>query len=98
MGRADLRDVHGQARVLADEDARCPCVVEVDVREEQVRDVRELDASRGERRVQRRDAAARPAVLQREPVVGLDEVDADPAVVPAVQEVERLVRHVRHAR
>ena len=51
--------------------------------------------SRGERVVERRDTAARPAVLQGEPVVGLDEVDADPAVVPAVHEVERLVRHAR---
>ena len=37
--RADLRDVHLQARVLAHEHARGAGVVEVDVREEQVADV-----------------------------------------------------------
>ena len=42
--RADLRDVHLQARVLADEHARGAGVVEVDVREQQVADVGEREA------------------------------------------------------
>ena len=48
--RADRRDVHLEARVLADERARGACVVEVDVREEEVPDVLELEAAAGERR------------------------------------------------
>ena len=43
--RADLRDVNLQRRVLAHERARGAGMVEVDVREEQVPDVAELEAS-----------------------------------------------------
>ena len=42
MRRADRRDVHLEARMLADQDARRARMVEVDVREEQMPDVRQL--------------------------------------------------------
>jgi hypothetical protein len=37
---------------------------------------------------ERRDAARRPAVEEREPVVGLDEVAPDDALVAAMVEVD----------
>ena len=46
-------------------------------------------------RVQRRQAARRAAVVEREPVLGLDEICADPPWIPAVEKVERLVGHAR---
>ena len=83
----------GERGMLADERSRRAGVVEVDVREEQVLHVAELDAARRERVVQRRKAARRPAVEEGEPVLGLDEVGADPALVAAVEQVEWLVAH-----
>jgi hypothetical protein len=85
--------VDGQVRVLAHEGARCACVVEVDVREQQVPQVAHLGASLRQAVAERGQAARRPAVVQRETVVRLDEVGADTAGITAVQEVERLVRH-----
>ena len=85
MRRADLGDVHAQLGVLADERAGGAGVVEVDVREQQVADVGELEAAVGERLLQRREAGGRAAVVQREPVVGLEQVAADDALVLVVQ-------------
>jgi pimeloyl-ACP methyl ester carboxylesterase len=52
-------------------------VVEVDVREEQVTDVRQREPVRGEPGLEPRERRGRPAVEQRAAVVGLDDVDAD---------------------
>ena len=88
--RADLRDVNDQAGVLPHQRPGRSGVVEVDVGEEEVAQVAELDPAGRDRLAQRREAARRAAVEEREPVVGLDEVGADPAGITAVQEVERL--------
>jgi hypothetical protein len=88
MRGADLGDVDLQLRVLTDEDARGPGVVEVDVAEEQVAQFCELEAVLLEPPFERRDAARGPAVEEREPVVGLDEVAPDDALVAAVVEVD----------
>jgi hypothetical protein len=80
--RADLGDVHLQARVLPHERARGARMVEVDVREQQVTQVLQLEPALGEPRLQLRDTARRPAVVQREPVVGLEQVGADDPLVP----------------
>ena len=93
---ADLRDVHLQRRVLAHERAGGAGVVEVDVREEQMADVAELEAALREPGLQRRDARRRPAVVEREAVVGLDDVAADVAGEALVEQVDRLERGRRH--
>ena len=94
---ADRGDMDGERRVLAHERPGGARVIEVDVREEEVLQVADLRAARAERVAKRREAARRTAVEEREPVVRLDEVRGDPVGVPAVQEVERLVRHRRDA-
>ncbi len=63
---ADLRDVHLKPRMLADEHACRPRVVEVDVREKQVADVGEVEAPLREPCLQVRDACRRTAVEERE--------------------------------
>ena len=88
--RADLRDMDDQPGVLPHERPGRSGVVEVDMGEEEVMQVADLDAAGPERLAQRRDAARRAAVEEREPVVRLDQVRGDPAGVPAVQKVERL--------
>ncbi len=93
----DLGDVDDQGGVLTHERAGRARVVEMDVREEQVLQVADLRAAGAERVAERREAARRAAVEERQPVVRLDEVRGDSAGVPAVQEVERLVRHPRDA-
>ena len=90
VGRADLRDVHLQAGVLPHEHARRSRMVEVDVREQQVSYVGELEAALREARLQLRHAGRGPAVLQREPVLGLEQVRADHPLVAEVAQVERL--------
>src|SRR5439155_26218864 len=74
MRRADFRHVYLQARVPPDERSRRAGVVEVDVRQEQVPDVLQREAARGEPRLERLEARARAAVEEREAVVGVDEV------------------------
>ena len=82
--------MHLQPRVLAHEHARRARMVEVDVREQQVAHVGELEAALGEPGLQLGHAGRRPAVLQREPVVGLEQVGADHPLVAEVAQVERL--------
>jgi hypothetical protein len=93
--RADLGDVHLQTRMLADEHARRAGVVEVDVRKQQVAHVGELEAARREPGLQFGHAGRRPAVLQRRPVVGREQVRADHPLVAEVAQVER-PRHQLH--
>ena len=68
--RADLRDVNLEARMLADERARGPGVVEMDVREQQVAEVGELEA-----------ALARRSFRAGMPVEGPQSLSASPSVV-----------------
>ena len=75
--------------MLADEGAGGAGVVEVDVREEKMADVRQLEPALGETGLQRVDARRRAAVVDRRPVVGLDQVRADDAL-GLVVEVDRL--------
>ena len=74
--------MHLQRRVLADERAGGPGVVEVDVGEEEMADLAELEPSLGEARLQRRHARRRAAVEERRAVVGLDDVAADVPLAP----------------
>ena len=97
VGRPDLRDVHLEPGVLADEGAGGTGVVEVDVGEEEMADVRQLEPALGETRLQRVDARRRPAVVNGRPIVGLDQVRADDAL-GLVVEVDRLVQGARRAR
>jgi hypothetical protein len=83
--RSDLGNVNAQPGVFADERAGGTGMVEVDVREKQVADVGEGEPAVGEGRLQRRDAGGRPAVVEREPVVGLEQVAGDDALVLVVQ-------------
>ena len=92
---ADLRDVHLQARLLADENAGRACVVEVDVREQEMAEVGQRDAQLGESLLQRRDARGGPAVVEPEAVLGLEQVHADHALLALVVKVHRIRR--RHA-
>ena len=78
--------------MLADERAGSAGVVEVDVREQQVADVGQGQAALGEPLLQGGDARRGPAVVEREPVGGLEQVDADDALVALVVEVERIRR------
>ena len=82
-----------QRGVLADEDACRARVVEVDVGEQQVADVAGARAARAEGCAKRGNARRGAAVEQREAVVRLDEVCADPAGVAEVDEVEGRRRH-----
>ncbi len=97
MRGADLRHVHLQLGVLADEHARRARVVEVDVREEQVPHVAELESALGQAGLQRGQADRGPAVLQRGPVLGLEQVGADHSLAAEVVQVERLWRHAADA-
>ena len=93
MRRADLGDVHLQTRVLADEHAGRARVVEVDVREQQVAQIGDGEPALVQDGPERVDVRGRPAVEQRRPVVGLEQVAADHALVPEVKQVERLDGH-----
>jgi hypothetical protein len=82
--RADLRNVDLEPGVLAHQRARRARVVEVDVRQQQVAHILQLEPALTEPRLQLRDAARGAAVLQRRPVVGLEQVAADHPLVPKV--------------
>jgi hypothetical protein len=60
------------------------------VREEQVPDLAELQAAGGESGHQARDRGCRAAVVERRPVIGLNEIDADHTLAALVVEVDRL--------
>jgi hypothetical protein len=94
---SDFRDVHLEPRVLADEHTRRARVVEMNVRKEQMAHVRQDETALRQLRLQRRDARRRSAVLEREPVLGLDEVDADDALDTFVVQIKRIRRARRHA-
>ena len=88
--RADRRHVNLKAGVLADEGSRGARVVEVDVGQEEVAEVGQGEAVRGEPLLQPADTDRRPAVEERRPVVRLQDVDADDLLGRLVVEVDRL--------
>jgi hypothetical protein len=63
-------------------------VVEVDVGEQEVPDVAELVPALRQSGLERAEAARGPAVEEREPVLGLEQIDPDRARVAAVEEVD----------
>src|SRR6266511_2586404 len=67
--RADLGDVHLDVRVRAHDVPGCPCVVEVDVREEQMPDLREIDAA-----LELGETRGGPAVEECRPLRRLDAI------------------------
>jgi hypothetical protein len=69
----------------------------VDVRQQQVLHVAELHAAAPEGVVQSPEAARRPAVEEGEALIGFDQVGGDPALVAAVEKVERLAVHTEDA-
>jgi hypothetical protein len=80
MRRADRRDVHLQLRVLAHEHSCRARVVEVDVREQQVRHVLQFQSTPLQARLQGRHAGGRPAVEERRAVGCVQQVGADHAL------------------
>ena len=90
---ADLGDVDVERGMAANEHAGRAGVVEVDVGEQEVRDVGELEASLLQLGLEPLDARGRPAVEERGPVVGLDHVRADRLLVAEVEEIDRVAGH-----
>jgi len=82
--------------MLAHERARGTCVVEVDVREQEVADVLELEPAGREAFLQRRDAGGRAAVVEDRAVGRVDHVAADGTLEAAEVQVDRVRR--RHGR
>ena len=81
-------------RLLADEHACGPGVVEMDVGEQQVRHVLQREPVLGQPCLQLGHAGCGPAVLEGEPVSGLEQVRADDALAPEVPQVEELAQAV----
>jgi hypothetical protein len=84
--------VHLQAGVPADEDARRASVVQVDVAEQEVAEVRKGQAAPAESFFELSNTSGRAAVVEGEAVGGLDEITADDALGALVVEVDRLER------
>ena len=78
--------------MLAGERAGGACVVEMDVRQQQVLDLAELAAALGQPTLQRGDAGRRPAIEERETASGLDEIDADRPGSARMDEIDRLAQ------
>jgi phthiocerol/phenolphthiocerol synthesis type-I polyketide synthase E len=86
-----LGDVHAEARVLADEQAGSSCVVEMEVRQEQMPYVAHREASCLETSPQHGDGRGRTAIDEPRSVRRLDDVRAHHALAAAVQEVDRWI-------
>ena len=67
--------------MLANEHSGGACVVEVDVREQEVANVLKLEPALAQARVQPVDAGRRAAVVERRAVLRLEDVGADDAIV-----------------
>src|SRR5207237_1412341 len=87
MRRADLGDPDLELGVLLHDRAGRARVVEVDVREQQVPDVRQLDAAVAQRLLQPRQRRRGAAVEEQRPVGAVEDVDADRALHAAKVEV-----------
>jgi hypothetical protein len=79
--------------MLADENARRACMVEMNVRKEEVAQVLKLEPTMVQGAVQAIEAGRRTAVEERGPVVGLDQVGANDALRPLMVEIERIRAH-----
>ena len=93
MRRPHIRHVHLQPWVLADEDAGGAGVVEMDVRQEHVPNVRELEPTLPKSVLQPVGGRRRPAVEERRAVLRVENVRADYTLGALVAEVERLGNH-----
>ena len=82
MRRSDRRDVHLERGVLADERACRACMVEVDVGEKEVGDVRQRKLPCGETSLELSDAGRRTAVEEGRTVVSVR--DNGPGIDPAI--------------
>ena len=91
--RPDLGDVHLEPGMLSDEHAGGARVVDVDVRDQQVAQVGELEVALAQAFLQPREAARRPAVEERRPVRGLEQVAPDHPLRAAMHEIKRFRRH-----
>jgi hypothetical protein len=89
MWGADLADVDPQLLVLAGEEARRACMVEVDVREQQVAEVPDSETVFRQAGLQRIDAGRRSTIDQRRLAAGQQVGRDDPGVTEEV-EVEEL--------
>jgi len=78
--------------MLAHEHAGRARVIQMDVAEQQVAEVRQLQTALCESGFQRLDGRGRPAVEERRPVVGVEHVAGNGALDALVQEVDRLGR------
>ena len=96
--RADLGHVNAEARIPLHERSGRARVVEVDVREQEVTDLREVDATSAEPALERRQTARRPAVHEGEAVARLHEVRRDHARRVEVEEIDWLMQRQRHPR
>jgi hypothetical protein len=86
--RTDRRHVHRQFWVLAYKHAGRPGVVKMDVRQQQVLDIREPKPAGPELDLKRFDARRRAAVDERPSVLGIEQVRADHTRPTEVMEVE----------
>lgn len=88
MGRSDLGHVNLEGRVLPDEGARGAGMVEVDVAEQEMANVRQLEAPVCKPLLERLHIGRRPAVEERKAVVRLEQVAADDPLGAEVVEVD----------
>ena len=86
----DLGDVHLELAVLPHEDAGRARMVEVDMAQQQVANVRKGQAVFSEPVLESRNAGGRAAVVEREPARGLEEVAADDALGALVAQIDEL--------
>ena len=94
VGSADLADVHDEAGVLLDERSRRPCMVEVDMGEDEMAQIPDLEPVLRQSCTERLEAARGTAIDQR----GLGarvEVRGDDTLATEMLEVEEL--HSRDA-
>src|SRR6185437_3066734 len=86
--RADRGHPDGQRRVAADDRPRGACVVEVDVREQEVPEVGQREPVLRQPRFEVRQRGRGPAVEQSRAVHRVEQVDADAALGAAEVQVE----------
>jgi hypothetical protein len=86
--RANLGDMDDEIRVGADELTCRTCVVEVDVREKKVAHFADLEAVGTNSLVQCGEAARRPTIEERRPVIGIEEVGGDALGHTAMVEID----------
>ena len=94
MRRADLADVHLEARVAADERAGPAGVVRVDVRQEHRLELGQAKAAVSQAGLERVGADGRPAVDDRGHIPA-EQVAADDVLAAQVEEIEELRHGVR---